>query len=538
MKNLLILFSMICRIHYFRTDNPEGHITNTNGCNVLKLSVIHSLMLLLLVSTTGQAFTVRTDTLDLSCLKNDGAGKLQCGYWLSAPDPVTDISVAADNKPVAVEQTETYPWDGAVTAILILVDTSDPGRENVIMENRKIIELILGQAGAHDLIGLATFDNTLRQEAPVGAAHEEILAAAGTMRALGMTTELYRSVLSAIDVLKKTRAERKSIYLMSDGLAEDKAYFHQDVVRAARAAGVVITSLGYPRSVSQSVGLQILRRLSDETGGIYVESDSNFHLPDEFLRNPFSSIDNGGRFTIDVTELIQTPAQDRNIITVDIKTNAGNNHVDIPLNVLMPRHDVKESEQKPAVAVSQPSPTPTAPVTIITREAPAEPDYFWSWYLVLVGLVFLLIIVITAFFLMVYRQGRKKTGSATYTAVPSENKPYAYLILQDESKKRYPILKTSWRIGRGSDNEMVLQDNSVSRRHAEIHRDKGDVFTLYDLDSLNGVFVNDNKVTKQVLHEGDIIEIGDIVLRFSLLSDEYQMEESTIMQHTRTPLAH
>ena len=538
MKNLLILFSMICRIHYFRTDNPEGHITNTNGCNVLKLPVISSLMLLLLVSTTGQAFTVRTDTLDLSCLKNDGAGKLQCGYWLSAPDPVTDISVAAGNKPVAVEQTETYPWDGAVTAILILVDTSDPGRENVIMENRKIIELILGQAGAHDLIGLATFDNTLRQEAPVGAAHEEILAAAGTMRALGMTTELYRSVLSAIDVLKKTRAERKSIYLMSDGLAEDKAYFHQDVVRAARAAGVVITSLGFPRSVSQSVGLQILRRLSDETGGIYVESDSNFHLPDEFLRSPFSSIDNGGRFTIDVTELIQTPAQDRNIITVDIKTNAGNNHVDIPLNVLMPRHDVKESEQKPAVAVSQPSPTPTAPVTIITREAPAEPDYFWSWYLVLVGLVFLLIIVITAFFLMVYRQGRKKTGSTTYTAVPSENKPYAYLILQDESKKRYPILKTSWRIGRGSDNEMVLQDNSVSRRHAEIHRDKSDVFTLYDLDSLNGVFVNDNKVTKQVLHEGDIIEIGDIVLRFSLLSDEYQMEESTIMQHTRTPLAH
>jgi len=451
-------------------------------------------------------------------------------------DTVTGITAMAGDKPLTIEQSETYPWDGAATAILILVDTSDPGRENVIAENRKIIEQMLAQAGAHDLIGLASFDKTLRPETAVGAAHAEILTAAGKLRAVGMTTELYRSVLSAIDVLKKTKADRKAIYLMSDGLAEDKAYFHQDVVRAAKAAGVVITGLGFPRSVSQSVGLQTLRRLSDETGGIYVESDNNFQLPDEFLRSPFSSIDNGGRFTIDVANLIQAPASDRNIIAIDIKTGAGNNHVDIPLNVLAPRHDVKEIEQKPAV--TQPSPTTTAPVTIITREAPAEPDYFWSWYLVLVGLIFLLIIVITAFFLMVYRQGRKKPAAATYAAGSTENKPYAYLVLQDETKKRYPIMKTTWRIGRGSDNEMTLQDNSVSRRHAEIHRAKGDVFTLYDLDSLNGVFVNDNKVTKQVLHEGDILEIGDIALRFSLLSNDYQLEEATVMQHTRTPLAH
>jgi hypothetical protein len=510
--------------------------SQNTGCDDLKSPYFRFLVPLLLAPIISQAFTVHTDTLDLSCLNTDDAGKLQCKYWLSAPGPVTAISVAAGNTPVAVEQSETYPWDGAVTAILILVDTSDPGRENVIVENRNIIEQILGQAGTHDLIGLARFDSSLRQETPIGATHEEILAAAGKLRAVGMTTELYRSVLSAIDVLKKTNADRKSIILMSDGLAEDKAYFHQDVIRAAKAAGVVITSLGFPRSVSQSVGLQTLRRLSDETGGIYVASDSNFHLPDEFLRSPFSSIDNGGRFTLDVTDLIEKPAPDQDIIAVDIRTTTGNNHVDIPLHVLIPRHEVKAAEQKPAVA--QPAPKTTAPVTIITREAPAEPDYFWSWYLVLVGLIFLLIIVITAFFLMVYRQGRKKSGAAAFTPAATDNKPYAYLILQDESKTRYPIMKTSWRIGRGSDNELVLEDNSVSRRHAEIHRDKGDVFTIYDLDSLNGVFINDNKVSKQVLHEGDIIEIGDIVLRFSLLSDEYQMEESTIMQHTRTPLAH
>jgi FOG: FHA domain len=153
-----------------------------------------------------------------------------------------------------------------------------------------------------------------------------------------------------------------------------------------------------------------------------------------------------------------------------------------------------------------------------------------------VALVFLLVLVITAFFLLVYRQGKRKP--AVPVPVPAEHKPYAYLVLQDETKMRYPITRSSWRIGRGNDNEMTLQDNSVSRRHAEINRDKGDVFTIFDLDSLNGIFVNNNKVTKQILREGDTIEIGDVALRFTMFSNEYSMEDSTVMQHTKTPLTH
>ncbi|NIO84343.1 MAG: FHA domain-containing protein, partial [Candidatus Aminicenantes bacterium] len=49
-------------------------------------------------------------------------------------------------------------------------------------------------------------------------------------------------------------------------------------------------------------------------------------------------------------------------------------------------------------------------------------------------------------------------------------RPYAYLISQTENAKRYPITRTTWRIGRSMDNEMTLPDNSISRRHAEIQR--------------------------------------------------------------------
>ena len=157
-------------------------------------------------------------------------------------------------------------------------------------------------------------------------------------------------------------------------------------------------------------------------------------------------------------------------------------------------------------------------------------------YLVLIGLLLLLLFSVLAFFVTMYRQGKKKT--AVMPSATMERKPYAYLVLQDETKKRHPITRTTWRIGRASDNEMVLSDNSVSRRHAEIHRDKGDVFTIFDLDSMNGVFINNNKINNQILHEGDIVEIGDVSLRFTLHAVDYAAEDVTAMQHTRTPLTH
>ena len=115
-------------------------------------------------------------------------------------------------------------------------------------------------------------------------------------------------------------------------------------------------------------------------------------------------------------------------------------------------------------------------------------------------------------------------------------KPYAYLVIQDSTQRRYPITRTNWRIGRSKDNELAYDDNSISRRHCEIHREQGDVFTLLDLNSLNGVFVNNEKVKIHQLKEGDILEIGDVNFRFTLLSSEHSLEEVTSVQQTKIPV--
>lgn len=64
-------------------------------------------------------------------------------------------------------------------------------------------------------------------------------------------------------------------------------------------------------------------------------------------------------------------------------------------------------------------------------------------------------------------------------------------------------------IGRDGDNEIVLAENTVSRRHARLLRDSQGQFTLTDLGSANGVYINGERVQRAILSSGDEVKIGD-----------------------------
>jgi len=68
------------------------------------------------------------------------------------------------------------------------------------------------------------------------------------------------------------------------------------------------------------------------------------------------------------------------------------------------------------------------------------------------------------------------------------------------------------RLGRGSDNDVVLSDVSVSRYHAEILREP-DGWSVHDLKSTNGVEVNRVPVEKAPLRAGDLLTIGSFEVR-------------------------
>ncbi len=84
--------------------------------------------------------------------------------------------------------------------------------------------------------------------------------------------------------------------------------------------------------------------------------------------------------------------------------------------------------------------------------------------------------------------------------------PKAFLEVPQE-RRRIALGVEPLAIGRDVENDLVLDDRRVSRRHAEIRLRLGR-YTLYDLQSTNGTFVNGRRVAEVVLSDGDRIAIG------------------------------
>jgi len=84
--------------------------------------------------------------------------------------------------------------------------------------------------------------------------------------------------------------------------------------------------------------------------------------------------------------------------------------------------------------------------------------------------------------------------------------------------------KEHWKLGRATENDIVLQEASVSREHCQIHFLGRDEWQLEDLGSSNGTFVNSEKVESKVsLQNGDRIQMGSgSILKF-VLQDELEM---------------
>jgi pSer/pThr/pTyr-binding forkhead associated (FHA) protein len=67
--------------------------------------------------------------------------------------------------------------------------------------------------------------------------------------------------------------------------------------------------------------------------------------------------------------------------------------------------------------------------------------------------------------------------------------------------------------GRHPDSDIFLDDVTVSRRHAEFYR-QGDRFTVRDVGSLNGTYVNRERIEETELFGGDEVQIGKFRLLF------------------------
>jgi predicted nucleic acid-binding Zn-ribbon protein len=93
--------------------------------------------------------------------------------------------------------------------------------------------------------------------------------------------------------------------------------------------------------------------------------------------------------------------------------------------------------------------------------------------------------------------------------------PARVLIRTDGNTEFIHVLGRRTRIGRGNDNELMLDTKHVSRYHAVLLA--GPVHTtIEDLNSTNGVFVNGKRVSRQALKDGDRVTVGRTQFRYTV----------------------
>lgn len=97
-----------------------------------------------------------------------------------------------------------------------------------------------------------------------------------------------------------------------------------------------------------------------------------------------------------------------------------------------------------------------------------------------------------------------------YLTKPQRLSKFVYIIIDEQI---YPLDKSIISIGRKLDNDLVINNNFISRHHAEIRYENGEFF-IYDLGSTSGTFINNQRVEKSILYSGDHIMLANVPLVF------------------------
>ncbi len=132
---------------------------------------------------------------------------------------------------------------------------------------------------------------------------------------------------------------------------------------------------------------------------------------------------------------------------------------------------------------------------------------------------------------------KENAGTATVSGVPAPalpelrtarmNAPGAWLIVKrgPQPEQLWNLNKDVISLGREITNDIVINDQQVSRRHARFIRKSAGPFASFaieDLSSSNGTFINEDRLTGiQVLDDGDVIEFGEtVMLLYKLIRPE------------------
>jgi len=459
----------------------------------------------------------------------DAGAKLSCDVRANGFAVFKDVKAAIKGEKDGLE-TKFEAFDpatqGSTTAYLIqLLPNSQ--RKTLTQMGDAVVTFTDSRDGKRRFTAY-TFANDLTLVSDSGASKNEFVRQIIAVKPATATIQLYKVVLQAIEALAKEAGDRKALVILADGTSDDTGYSHDQVVKAAKDAGVAIHVLGYYDDRASRPKFQKLSRLADDTGGYATEvkQGSGKDFTPDIVTSRFVGevLENGGTAKIGLKGPSGAQTVELSANLTDGKSLKAEEKVEVPAP---PPPSVEGPRTDPAFDTAPPEPAGALEGVLDWAEENA---------LLLAALGALVAAGFAAFAIYGPGFGGKRFGNKGATASESDDdamegdldgegellldadgRPvvYGWLEMLDANSSRHPLRTTNVRVGRHKDNDICLQNDSISRRHAVLHYNADTRrFVITDLGGGNGVVVNRTKYKSRELNDGDMVELGDVRLRF------------------------
>lgn len=363
---------------------------------------------------------------------------------------------------------------GALVAVLLDSSGSVPARD--LDHARQLALEVLGSLPPGSEVAVFTFDDQSRLVLPRTSRADEVKRALAGARIAGRHTALYDALYDASRYLRESGAARPAILLITDGRDEQSALNVEDGLRLAEEGRIPVFAVGVGQVEERG-----LRRIAKLTGGQYRaarEARGADIVSAMMAATPVVRSASPASPPPATTRSAPPPAAARPGRSAEGPATAGSRTLRLAgitaaaLVLAAIGLGLRRRRPRPPAADS-----PELSSTVVSRVGGTTEEYL------------------------------EKTVILREKAVLAVTRgPLAGQVF-DLS----PTSATS--LGRSKANDLVLDDVSVSSQHCRIRPEDG-AFTLVDLKSTNGTFVNERRVTSHKLAEGDVIRVGEVQLQF------------------------
>lgn len=419
------------------------------------------------------------------------------------PDNMPQFTLTENGRPQTLLQTEALPQVNQVSRTVILADLSHSLTRRQFADFKRAATRFVDNLKSGDLVALLTFHRRVYRELNFTGDRELLRKRILALRQTGRRTMLYDALVEAHKMLRGV-ADRRAIVVYTDGRENASRVRFEDLTELFTAQAVPLFVAGNRKSPA----LKRLIRLARVSGGDAFRAEDRHDLSKVF------------------SYLSRLRAQDFRISYMT-KQQPGSA---IDLEVRSPQW-------------AQPL---TASYTIPHRAEQQEREKLFSAALpetiranmpeILLSLIVLLLIaVIVMLFFRRQEISVRVENVQPPLYVGGEENPLRTIKRHETNRARLPLdyhhgwlvekegphtgrkYRINWHtvtIGYADDCSIVIDDNTVSARHAKIER-QANKFVLYDLLSENGTWLNGRKLLRpKELNDFDEIGIGRTKLIF------------------------